>query len=79
MSALFRRRIGSILGLLAILMATLAPTISQSLSSERQFDAVDILRAVERQCRVDAAFVSAVGHRITIISEAQFWRLAKRR
>ncbi|NTY39692.1 MULTISPECIES: DUF2946 domain-containing protein [Burkholderia cepacia complex] len=40
MSALFRRRIGSILGLLAILMATLAPTISQSLSSERQFDAV---------------------------------------
>ncbi|WP_322083714.1 DUF2946 domain-containing protein [Burkholderia sp. BCC1972] len=31
---------GSILGLLAILMATLAPTVSQSLSSERQFDAV---------------------------------------
>ncbi|WP_423761310.1 DUF2946 domain-containing protein [Burkholderia sp. NLJ2] len=40
MSALFRRRIGSILGLLAILMAALAPTISQSLWSEHQFDAV---------------------------------------
>ncbi|MCR4470468.1 DUF2946 domain-containing protein [Burkholderia sp. SCN-KJ] len=31
---------GSILGLLAILMATLAPTVSQSLSSEHQFDAI---------------------------------------
>lgn len=40
MSALFRRKLGSILGLLAILMATLAPTVSQSLSSEHQFDAV---------------------------------------
>ncbi|PCE30773.1 DUF2946 domain-containing protein [Burkholderia ubonensis] len=40
MSAQFRRKIGSILGLLAILMATLAPTVSQSLSSERQFVAV---------------------------------------
>ncbi|WP_431823748.1 DUF2946 domain-containing protein [Burkholderia sp. F1] len=40
MSALLRRKIGSILGLLAILMATLAPTVSQSLSSEREFEAV---------------------------------------
>ncbi|AFQ49881.1 DUF2946 domain-containing protein [Burkholderia cepacia] len=40
MSALFRRKIGSILGLLAILMATLAPTVSQSLSSEHEFDVV---------------------------------------
>ncbi|WP_155773571.1 DUF2946 family protein [Burkholderia territorii] len=40
MSALFRRKMGSILGLLAILMAALAPTISQSLSSDHQFDAV---------------------------------------
>ncbi|WP_185733527.1 DUF2946 domain-containing protein [Burkholderia sp. Bp8998] len=40
MSALFHRKIGSILGLLAILMATLAPTVSQSLSSEHEFDAL---------------------------------------
>ncbi|AZQ53769.1 DUF2946 domain-containing protein [Burkholderia cenocepacia] len=40
MSALFRRKLGSILGLLAILMATLAPTVSRSLSSEHQLDAV---------------------------------------
>ncbi|NTZ05994.1 DUF2946 domain-containing protein [Burkholderia metallica] len=40
MSTLFRRKLGSILGLLAILMATLAPTVSQSLSSEHQLDAV---------------------------------------
>ncbi|WP_321805386.1 DUF2946 domain-containing protein [Burkholderia sp. BCC1993] len=40
MSALLRRKIGSILGLLAILLTTLAPTVSQSLSSERAFEAV---------------------------------------
>ncbi|SIT51276.1 conserved exported hypothetical protein [Paraburkholderia piptadeniae] len=40
MSVLLRRKIGSILGLLAILMATLAPTVSQGLSSGRQLDAV---------------------------------------
>jgi len=40
MSTLLRRKIGSILGLLAILLTTLAPTVSQSLSSERAVEAV---------------------------------------
>jgi hypothetical protein len=35
MLSLFHRKIGSILGLLAILMATLAPTVSQALVSSR--------------------------------------------
>ncbi|WP_277039220.1 DUF2946 domain-containing protein [Caballeronia mineralivorans] len=40
MLSLLHRKIGSILGLLAILMATLAPTVSQSLSADQRFDAV---------------------------------------
>jgi hypothetical protein len=40
MLSLFHRKIGSILGLLAILMATLAPTVSQTLSAEQRFDAI---------------------------------------
>jgi len=35
MSSLFHRKIGSILGLLAILMATLAPTVSQTIAASR--------------------------------------------
>jgi len=35
MSSRFHRKIGSILGLLAILMATLAPTISQAIAASR--------------------------------------------
>lgn len=33
------QKIGSILGLLAILMTTLAPTVSQALSAQERFDA----------------------------------------
>jgi hypothetical protein len=35
MSSVFHRKIGSILGLLAILMATLAPTVSQAIAASR--------------------------------------------
>ncbi|MBP0589596.1 DUF2946 domain-containing protein [Paraburkholderia sp. LEh10] len=35
MSSRFHRKIGSILGLLAILMATLAPTVSQAIAASR--------------------------------------------
>ncbi|MDN7183294.1 DUF2946 domain-containing protein [Caballeronia sp. SEWSISQ10-4 2] len=36
----FHRKIGSILGLLAILMATLAPTVSQALAASRRANTV---------------------------------------
>jgi Protein of unknown function (DUF2946) len=36
----FHRKIGSILGLLAILMATLAPTVSQALAASRRVNTV---------------------------------------
>jgi hypothetical protein len=40
----FYRKIGSVIGLLAILMATLAPTVSQALAShEGSYDALDTL------------------------------------
>ncbi|NTZ85207.1 DUF2946 domain-containing protein [Burkholderia metallica] len=58
MSALFRKKMGSILGLLAILMATLAPTVSQSLSSEHQFDAVSGAFCTTR----DSADIAAPDH-----------------
>ncbi|MBN3757626.1 DUF2946 domain-containing protein [Paraburkholderia sp. Tr-20389] len=35
MSSQFHRKIGSIIGLLAILMATLAPTVSQAIAAKR--------------------------------------------
>ncbi|MGF6757995.1 DUF2946 domain-containing protein [Paraburkholderia sp. GAS42] len=40
MLSLFHRKIGSILGLLAILMATLAPTVSHILAADQRFEAV---------------------------------------
>jgi hypothetical protein len=40
MRSLFHRRIGSVLGLLAILMATLAPTVSHTVAADQRFDAI---------------------------------------
>ncbi|ADG20918.1 conserved hypothetical protein (plasmid) [Paraburkholderia atlantica] len=40
MRRFFHRGIGSVLGLLAILMATLAPTVSHTLAADQRFDAI---------------------------------------
>lgn len=50
----FYRKIGSILGLVAILMATLAPTISQALAADRIENAVAAALCSVRSMQEDA-------------------------
>jgi hypothetical protein len=63
------RKIGSLLGLLAILMSTLAPTISQALTRQQQLD-----HALATYCTVLAAADASAPHGDPSHSSALHWQ-----
>ncbi|MFM0159461.1 DUF2946 domain-containing protein [Paraburkholderia sediminicola] len=63
------QKIGSILGLLAILMATLAPTVSQALSAQERLDAA-LVDHCSAQADAPAGRATDTSHSLTLHWEA---------